>query len=313
MSRTPIADGFRAVFRGPGLVLAEIAWRWSFGTAAWLLIILTFREYLASIRFTSTDWLLIRTRQPFLVAQAVAHAIEGSGARLVKAGLVVTLAMVVFWIAAATVGRVATLKALLARSAKAGSGAVIGLNFLRAALLLAAVIAFFGAVILVGYATPADPADPTVLMARVLLFLLVGVLVGFLWSVVNWFLSVAPIFVLRDGRDTFGAIADSVTFFRRCAGPLTGVTLMFDFFRLLVLVLATVAALTPIGAIRQWSAIPPVTWFVVAIALLYFAVSDFLYITRLAVYVSLAEEEEPAPGPVAGSPEPLQSPEVLRS
>ncbi len=313
MSRTPVADGFRAVFRGPGLVLAEIAWRWSFGTAAWLLIVLTFREYLASMRFTDADWLLIRTRQPFLVAQALAHAIEGSGARLVKAGLLVTLALAVFWIAAASVGRVATLTALLGRTVKFPVGSVLGLHFLRAALLLTAVIGFFGAAILAGYTTPADPADPGALMAGVLFFLLIGVVVGFLWSVVNWFLSVAPIFVLRDGRDTFGAIADSVAFFRRRAGPVTGVTLMFDFFRIMLLVLATVAALTPIGAIRQASAIPAVAWFVCGVAMLYFAVADFLYIARLAVYVNLAEEEEPAPGPVAGSPEPLQSPEVLRS
>jgi hypothetical protein len=303
MNQSSISAGFRAAFRGPGLVLAEIAWRWCFGIAAWLLIVLTCREYLASVRFNDNDWLLIRTRQPFLIAEAVAHALQGSGARLIKAGIIVAVALVVFWIFAASVGRAATLKALLEKQQKAGFGSLVGISFFRAALALATLVGFFGAAILVGYTAPRDPADTSGMMATVLLFLAFGVVVAFLWSVLNWFLSVAPIFVLRDGRDTFGAIADSVNFFRRRAGPLTGVTLLFDLFRLVLLIAATLVVLAPVGSIAHASELRGAFWFALFVALIYFAIADFLYITRLAAYVSLAEEDaEPELPPVPGEP-----------
>src|SRR5512142_2260031 len=113
MSQTPIAAGLRAAFRGPGLILAEISWRWCFGIAGWTLIVLTCREYLASLRFTEADWALVRTRQPLLAAEAIVHAFQGSGARLAKASVIVVIGLLVFWIFAASVGRAATLKALL--------------------------------------------------------------------------------------------------------------------------------------------------------------------------------------------------------
>ncbi|MFZ3211271.1 MAG: hypothetical protein WA188_07125 [Terriglobales bacterium] len=38
VSRSPISEGFRRAFREPTIVLAEIAWRWSFGLAALALV-----------------------------------------------------------------------------------------------------------------------------------------------------------------------------------------------------------------------------------------------------------------------------------
>ncbi len=300
MSRAPIADGFRAVFRGPALLLAEICWRWCFGMAAWVLIVLGFREWLASVRFSSAEWFLAHSRQPVLVAGVIADALQGAGGRLVRASIIVTLALVVCWIFAASVGRAATLRALLPRLRKPGFSALLGLHFFRAALALAAFLGVLGIVVLTGRAAPVDVTDSAALMARVLMFLLFAVLVGFLWSLVNWFLSLAPLFVLRDGRDTFAAIADSWTFFRRHSAPLVGVTVVFDAIRALLLLSAALIAAGPIAAAQRASELIGGLWFALAVTLIYFALADFLYIARLAVYVNLAAQDvetEPQPQP----------------
>lgn len=71
--RSPTLEGFRAILRRPSFGLAEIAWRWSFGAAAGLLLIFSFFEYLDTLPVSQGDLLLLRTSQPVLVSRAVVH------------------------------------------------------------------------------------------------------------------------------------------------------------------------------------------------------------------------------------------------
>src|SRR5437899_9871445 len=71
--RSPVQQGFAAVHRVPGALAAEVAWRWCFGTAALGLLALVWIEFLKSIHVTDADVLLLRTRAPLLVADALAH------------------------------------------------------------------------------------------------------------------------------------------------------------------------------------------------------------------------------------------------
>src|ERR1700683_3325723 len=112
--RFPTLEGCRAIFRRPSLGFAEIAWRWSFGAAAALLITLACFEYLDTLPVTRSDLILLRTRQPVLISQVIGHIVRGSGFRLVEALIVLALALTVAWIFVAALGRVATLKTLLA-------------------------------------------------------------------------------------------------------------------------------------------------------------------------------------------------------
>src|ERR1700756_509742 len=74
---SPTLEGFRTVFRRPSLPLAEIAWRWSFGAAAVLLIVFGFFEYLDTLPVSGVDLFLLRSRQPFMVSQALARIFGG--------------------------------------------------------------------------------------------------------------------------------------------------------------------------------------------------------------------------------------------
>jgi hypothetical protein len=96
--RSPTLEGFQVMFRLPSLGLAEIAWRWSFGLALSALLAFSFREYLATLPVTAGELLLLRTRQPGLVLQALARILQGSAPRAATAAVGLTLGLTLAWI-----------------------------------------------------------------------------------------------------------------------------------------------------------------------------------------------------------------------
>jgi len=66
------------------LPLAEVAWRWSFGAAAFVLIGLGVLEFLDSLPVSPTDMLMLRTGHPLLIAQAIAHIFRETAPRVRK-------------------------------------------------------------------------------------------------------------------------------------------------------------------------------------------------------------------------------------
>lgn len=291
--RSPTQEGFRTLFRRPSLGFAEVAWRWSFGAAAGLLITLSCFEYLDTLPVTRGDLLLLRTRQPFLISQAVGNIVRGSGGRLVEAFLVLALALMMGWIVVAALARAATVKALVAdfRGLSESPEPVanwrldplLGLNFLRAAVSLAAVVGSFAGFAVGGTASTPEEAGMAFQLAMV-----VATLVWLAWAMVNWLLSLAAIFVVAGGRDTFDAIADAVDFLRNRSGPVFAVGTSFGLAHGAALVVASIAAAVPLGL----AGVLPgrvVLASLAVIMLLYFAAADFLYVGRLAAYVAIVE------------------------
>src|SRR6267143_5762499 len=105
--RSPTLEGFQTMFRLPSLGLAEIAWRWSFGVAVGVLFVFSFREYMSTLPVTAGEMLLLRTRQPAFVWQAVARIFQGSAPRAVAAVIVLILTLTLAWVVLAAVGRAA--------------------------------------------------------------------------------------------------------------------------------------------------------------------------------------------------------------
>ncbi len=321
--RSPTLEGFRAVFHQPSLAAAEITWRWSFGTAACVLLGLSLLEYLNTLPVTPGDLLLVRSRQGFLIARALAHIFAGSAARLVGATLVLLPALAMAWMVTASFGRAATLKVLLGcfgmeaeaepsppptlrfwrtREENWRLRSLLGLNFLRVALALTAIVGFWGAIILAGFASSDKHPRPGLAF---LIFLFVLFLVWMLWSVVNWFLALASIFVVRDGRDTFGAISNAVALCRERFGPVLSAGFWFGLAHLGVFVAATWVVFLPMA----FAGVLPVGVILTAIllvTLLYFAVADYLYVARLAAYVCIVADGHQ---PSAVSLQPAESPQ----
>jgi hypothetical protein len=310
--RSPTLEGFRAIFRRPSFGLAEIAWRWSFGAAAGLLVAFSIFEYLDTLPVSTGDLLLLRTTQPALIYRALLHIFRGSGFRVVETAVVLLLALGIAWVLVASLARAAAMKALLAyfrdseistREHAEGNWqlrSLFGLNLFRLGTTLAAAAGLVAAIVLGGTVSrPTDPAPGSAL----LLTLTVALLVSLAWSTLNWFLSLAAIFVVADGQDTFGAIAAAVDLCQTRAGSVFAAGTWFGLAHLTAFVIASSIAAFRLG----FATVLPtgvILGGVLLVTLIYFAITDFLYIGRLAAYVAIIELPE-APVSTETAPPPL--------
>ncbi len=296
--RSPTLEGFQTMFRLPLLGLAEIAWRWSFGLAAAAALGFALREYLATLPVTAGEMLLLRTRQPALIAQALVRIFQGSAPRATIALAVLTLALTVAWIVLASLGRAVTVKTLFehfrgsetpSASARQGLTSLLALNFLRAATMLAAIVGVAGAMLLAKAASSTDDPSPGKVL---LIFWMLTMVIGLAYLLLNWYLSLAAIFVVRDEASAFGALVKATDLCRSRSGALTASGTWFGVAHAIVFVVASSAVAVPLGFAEV---LPGSIVFggVLLVTLLYFAAVDFLYVGRLAAYVFLVEEPEP--------------------
>jgi hypothetical protein len=297
-SSSPTLEGFRLMLRRPSFGLAEIAWRWSFGLACCLLLAFSFFEYLKTLAVTRGDLLLLRSRQPVLISQAIAHIFGGSGFRVVQTIIILATCLAIGWIVVASLARAATIKALLGYFSEPENSLVVsertgtsrlhslfGLNFFRVAVTLAATIGCLAALLLGGAVSPAGNPAPG---SAFLVFLSVVLMVWLVWSVMNWFLSLAAVFVIAEGEDTFGAIASAAVLCRDRAGSVFAAGTWFGLAHITAFVIATSVVAFPLGLAGVLPA-GIVLGGVILVTLLYLAVADYLYIGRLAAYVAILE------------------------
>jgi hypothetical protein len=289
---SPTLEGFQTMFRLPSLGLAEIAWRWSFGLAVGALLAFSLREYLATLPVTAGEMFLLRTRQPALILQALSRIMAGSAPRAVAALVVLLLGLTVAWTLLASVGRTAILKTLFEHFQERSGGpetsrpgSLLYLSFLRATVTLAAGAAFFGALVLSAAASSNTDPSPG---GALLIFYMLILLIGLAWVVLNWFLSLAAIFVVGRGQGTFGALRAALDLCWMHPLSVTAAAIWFGLAHALAFVVATSAAAVPLAFAEVLPA-GIVLGGLLVVTLLYFAVVDFLYIGRLAAYVFMLE------------------------
>jgi hypothetical protein len=308
---SPTLEGFRAALRRPLFTFAEISWRWTIGATSYALVLYGFFEYLNTLPVSKIDAALLASRQPALVGRAIAHIFRGSMNRAVLAALCAGLALSLFWIVAASIGRAATVRALVdyfrekfgievsdhgserdgitEASDKTGSFlSLMGLNFLRVVLVLAALLALLGAAILVGFAS--SKANPELGLVFVLL-LPAAVLICSIWSILSWLLALAGVFVVRDGQDAMGALFAAVDFCRDRTGAVFAVSTWTGLAHFVAFSIASTAVSLPL-AFAQVVPLRLVLAVIILVTLAYFAVVDWLYIVRLAGYVCILEMPE---------------------
>lgn len=292
---SPIRRGFEAIAREPALPLAEITWRWCFAAAGGFVGAVALLEYLNSISVSWRERLMLESNDPLLALAAVVHALRGSALRFDWGVILAATAIAILWMLGSALGRLVTLKVLLPSAKSAAYGSLFGLSFLRAALFWAALLAAAAALIFAGFA---NPGAPSLVVGAVLI---AGV--WLVWAALNWLLSLAAIFVVRDGEDTFGSIIGAVDFVRSAVGKIVLTSLPFVLLHYVAMAAAVAAGILIVDLMARVS--PEAAWALLAIAAGYFAYADLLYITRLAAYVSLAGGETVVPATESlASPEP---------
>jgi hypothetical protein len=299
--RSPTLEGFRVIFSRPSFGPAEIAWRWSFGAAAGLLLAFSFFEYLDTLPVSRGDLLLLRTAQPVFISQALRHIFRGSALRVIEVTAVLALTLGIAWVVIASLGRAATIRALLAHFRDNNISAanqpekknwhlrsLYTLNSFRVGTTLAAAVGLLASVLLGGAVSRPDNPAPA---SALLIALTVAMLVWISWSTLNWFLSLAVIFVVADGQDTFGAMAAAAGLCLNRPGAVFAAGTWFGLAHLTAFAVATSVVAFPLGLA---SVLPAgvVVGGVLLVTLLYFAIADFLYVGRLAAYVAIIELPE---------------------
>jgi hypothetical protein len=244
----------------------------------------------------------------------VLHIFQGSGFRLAQTAVLLALTLGIAWVVVASLGRAATLKALVAHFREGNIStsepqekkngplrSLFALNSFRLGATVAATVGCLAAVLLGGAASrPANPAPGSAL----LIILTVTMLVWLAWSTLNWFLSLAAVFVVSGGQDTFGAIAAAVDLCRTRSASVFAAGTWFGVAHLTAFVVAGSVVGFPLG----FAAVLPAGVVLVAVlvvTLLYSVIADFLYVGRLAAYVAIAEMPESPVNPELAPPPPL--------
>src|SRR3984893_5641553 len=290
-SPSPTAAGFRLILRRPAIVLAEIAWRWSFTAAVWFLGGAFLLQYAGSLSVNSVDRLLLGTRQPALILRALQRIFHGSALRFTTSGILLAIALTIAWILLASLGRAATLNAMMKElgitpSPKTSLGTIssfFALNFLRAATTLATVVAGFGALVIasgVWASTHLSAADAT----RFWLALLF--LVWISWATLNWLLSTSALFVGADGIGAFTAISATVCWYRQRPGSVLAVGTWFGLIHGGAFLTASSAGFTVLGMAAALG-LGPTLFLEFLIVMVYCVVVDALYIGRLTAYLAI--------------------------
>jgi hypothetical protein len=286
--------GFRMLFRRPLIPLAEIAWRWTFAAAAWVLGITFLLVYFDSLTVHTLDRLLLYTGQPSLVAQAIRRIFSGSSARFVEAGILLGLGLGMAWIVLASLGRIAVLRSILEQfgweaKIKGPSITLFFLNFLRAAALLAAKVAAIGAVLM---ASSFWASTHIRFGNAARLVVVTWILIWLAWAFLNWAISAAAIFVVKEGTDSLTAIGAVLRLLLSSSAGMLGASAVFGVIHLAFLGVAVGTALI----VLAFAIAHPLAWpLVMAVILGYSLVADFLYTGRLAAYAYLAMGQEELP------------------
>jgi hypothetical protein len=291
-TQSPTTQAFRIIFRRMAIPFAEIAWRWSFAAAAWFLGTVYLLEYAGSLRVTNVERLMLGTNQPVLVLRAIRQIFEGSGFRFTRAGVLLAIALTLAWIVLSSLGRTATVRAIMEEfGIEVGPGqpvrrlvmSVIVLNFLRAAVSLAALVAGVGSTFFassVWESTHAWVADVTRLCVGLICFTVLA------WSVQNWVLSTAAIFVVTENRRAFDSVAATLQVFQERPAALVIPGIWFGLARFGAFIATFMAAFTALGTAGTLSG-GAVLGMELALIICYCAVADFLYTGRLAAYVAI--------------------------
>jgi len=286
---SPSRSGFAAAWRKPGLLAAEIAWRWGFGASALTIAIAAGLRLLAATPVTPGDSAAFRGRDPMLMALAILHIWQHLRLPLLRVLLITVPTITLLWIVIASIGRAITLPRLVEVHYDFRQRSIFAINILRAVWMLAALAACLFSVALASLTAARfspDPYRPNLpLYFLLVLVLLPTVLIA--WSTFNWLLSLAPIFCVRDGAGGLDAIAEArrtVAGHRKAFSTASTLYGLLRLFTLFFYVGATTTAASLAAQILDMRA----AWAIVILfSLIYFVAADFLYVARLAAYIAI--------------------------
>jgi hypothetical protein len=271
------------LWRRPGLLARELAWRWLYGIPALLVLAHYAQRLLNQLLAARTGIEDFTLQQPAVAAQIIAaswHAIAPAALHIATwLGPLLMLG----WAIASGIGRAILLRALTSQP-RLRIAPLILLQLLRIAALASAWTLWFQAVRWAAHRTIAhiaSAAEPDFVgFAAALICLSLGAFV--LWALTSWVLSIASVLVMAENRSPAQALAAA---FRQA--PLTmqliEINLVLGIVKLALIVLAMVFSAIPLPFETVMTGHALYAWWTV-VGILYLAASDFFQIARLAAF-----------------------------
>jgi hypothetical protein len=277
---SPIRYGFDAVKGAPAVAAIEIAWRWTFGVIATVLLVFGVRAFLAGLNVSPGDEQAIRGSDPSTAAAALAHLFQQQGVlqRFFEIAGAVLVPTVLVWIVAATFGRIAVLKRLLG-AANIEASAVLYLTIARAGLLFACIVLWYLWMVICAFISMTGEAPNYPLYLLLSFVALPVIAIG--WGILNWILSFAPLFVARDAVGAMESYHRALQLAREERAEFVSVTSWLGFPRIAAMVLVLILAAIALFAIESAVFASVV---LTVVTLVYCAFADYLYVVRLAAY-----------------------------
>src|SRR5262249_30884852 len=149
---------------------------------------------------------------------------------LLRALLLLTPALALLWMAAASVGRTVILRAIVQSPPRPRWLSMLAVHLARAVLAACALIAALGMIVFSAWVTSAPDPDGFVRpneSAYLLILLFTLPLLALFWNYLNAMLSLAPVFVVRDAASAGSSIARAARAFREHRASLLGTAALF--------------------------------------------------------------------------------------
>jgi hypothetical protein len=271
-----------ACWRRPGLLLLELAWRWSFGIPALALLIYEASHVLSPLPLRETGISDLSLQNPLDAAQQVASAAALVLPHGVQVGRWLVPVLAVAWALASGLGRSLVLKRMDSTLHPARVTLIL-LQLLRFIALAAAFVAWWSALRWAAGVTLSQGSPNLVGYSAWVICLSLAAFTA--WALVSWIFSIAPLIAMLEGASVLGSLARSLRL-GPLAGKLVEVNLVLSIVKLALIVLAMVFSSIPLPFTASMSGPPLYLWWF-AVSILYLVASDFFQVARLAVFVQL--------------------------
>ncbi len=279
-----------ACWRRPELLALELLWRWGFGIPALALLGWEGARILSGL-LGSPLWTAM-TGLSLLDPLGGAQTVAAFSAALLPP-VMQTLRwlgplLAAGWAVASGLGRSLVLRRLDPAMHRAPL-TLVWLQWLRIAALSGTCFGWYRAVVWAAHSTLEGSEPNLVAYSSWVICLSLGVFT--VWALASWVFSIAPLLAVLEGHGAWRSLRRSLQL-----GPLTGklveINLALGIVKLALIVLAMVFSATPLPFLAQPGGDLPGAsaqlslhlWWA-AVALLYFAASDFFQVARLALFV----------------------------
>lgn len=280
----PIAQGLRAVRRDPPVFLVEILWRWSFALIALFFLLLTGLVLLGPLNIGDSFASAWRSHDNSKIGFVLLTIVLRLGKQLLVVAIALPIVIAFIWSLLAAAARRITVRRLSVPANPLRLRPMLALQTLRAFLTWIAVLLLLASIAGGVYVATRGP-KPDLFRLYIMVSPLV-VLISVLWLIFNWYLSLAAIFG-REGESFLAAFRQARQTVRQQRSDFAGTGFVFLLLRLALLLI--VLAICGLTSGMSGSAPQAALVLVTVLALAYLAASYYLYVSRMAAYLALAD------------------------